>query len=151
MWWATVLSSKGHGVGKGLFFLYRSKSSSLVSGKTCIQISLRVVFKHLPLVWIWMQASSHPHPMTWGNSPTPLFMQGCLILMASLNLVVSQHPPGFPLCVWSPIGTSTTTCAYCIPIKTIPNMLSFLEKLDYVWKGDLLPNGEGQNIKMLRQ
>ena len=31
--------------------------------------------------------------------------------------VVSQHPPGFPLYLWSPTGTSTATCAYSIPFR----------------------------------
>ena len=70
IWWATVLS-RGAGVGKDDLFLSGSSSSSLVSGEVHIQISRRAkVLKFLPLVWIWMQASSHPHPMTSGNSQT---------------------------------------------------------------------------------
>ena len=65
--WATVLSSKESGMGKDSLFFSGSSSSCLVFG---IQISGRVVLKCLPLVWTWMQASSHPFPdpTTWGKS-----------------------------------------------------------------------------------
>ena len=55
------------GVGKDHLFLFFEHSSSLVSSKVCSQISRREVLKLLPLVWIWMQASSHYHTMTWGS------------------------------------------------------------------------------------
>ena len=68
---------RGVGVGKALLFLSGSSSSSLVSGKMCIQISWRVVLKLLPLVWIWMLAWSHPPPndlrqfshLHWSSKP----------------------------------------------------------------------------------
>ena len=59
---------RGVWIGKDRFFLSGSSISSLVSGKLYIQISRREVLKLLPLVWIWMQASPIPHPMTWGTS-----------------------------------------------------------------------------------
>ena len=102
------------GGGKARLFLSGSGSSSLVSGKVCIQISWRVVFKHLPLVWIWTQASSHPHPMTCGNSRT---YTSHASLPCSDGFL--EHLPGFPLYLWSPTGTSTTTCACSIPILRV--------------------------------
>ena len=109
------------GVGKAcLFFLGSgSSSSSLVSGKVCTQTSRRAFLKFLPLAWIWMQASSHPPPMTWGNSRTSTSQARLPFSDGFLELtVLSLHPPGFPLYQWSSIRTSTTTCAYSIPFTS---------------------------------
>ena len=45
-----IYHPRGEGVRKEHLFLSRSSSSSLVSGKVCIQISRRVILKLLPLV-----------------------------------------------------------------------------------------------------
>ena len=45
--WATVLSSKGRGVGRARLLLSGSSSSSSVSRKVCIQISRRAILKLL--------------------------------------------------------------------------------------------------------
>ena len=37
-------------------------------------------------------------------------------------MVISQHPLDVPLYLWSFTGTSTTTCAYPIPITSLLNM-----------------------------
>ena len=104
------------GVGVGKATSSGSSSSSLVSGKVCIQISRRAILKLLPLVWIW-KPHPIPHPMTWGNFCTSTSQARLLCADCFLELtVVSPHPPGFPLYLWSPTGTSTTTCAYSIPI-----------------------------------
>ena len=92
------------------------------------------VFKLLPLVWIWLQASSHPPPndlrQFWHLH---LVKQACLSLVAFLELtVVSQHPPGSPLFLWSPIGISTTTCAYSIPIRSIS--ASQIRRMCHIWQ-----------------
>ena len=66
--WATVLSSTGVRVRKDSLFLSGSRSSSVVSGKLCIQISRRWSLNSCS----WSESECRPHPMpnttTWGNS-----------------------------------------------------------------------------------
>ena len=53
----------------------------------------------------------------------PLVKPACPVLKAFLSsyslTVISQSPLGFPLYLWSIIGTSTTTCAFSIPISAM--------------------------------
>ena len=130
---------RGVGAGKACLFLSGSSSSPLVSW---YQYPVRCVFKSAEgwssnsYPWSESECRSHPilHPMTWGNSHTSTSQASLPCSNGFLEFtVVSQPPPGFPLYLWCPIGTSTTTCAYSFPIgrrykfwRKIDNMLPIL-------------------------
>ena len=83
------------GVGKVCLFLSGSSSSSLASGKLCIQISWRVVLKLLPLVWIWMQTSSPTQRPETILEPR-LVKQACLFWRVSWTYSGLPTSPRFP-------------------------------------------------------
>ena len=74
------------GVGKACLFLSGSSSSSLVSGKVCIQISRRAVLKLLTL-GPNLNADLTPSPTQCPEAmlTPPLVKQPCLVLMAFLE------------------------------------------------------------------
>ena len=133
--WATVLSSKGSWVGKDCFFLSKSSSSSLVSGKACIQISRRAILKLLPLVWFWMQASHYPPPnnlrqffhclvlmvFTYSDLPTsPKFPSLSVVLYRDFyNYLYLLHPYQNCQCDWCPPQHSTVNWSLALAIQPL--------------------------------
>ena len=109
---------RGVGVGKARLFLSEGSSSSLVSGVYSNQLKgglqtlalgLNLNGGLIPAPPNDLRQFSHLH---WSSKPA--CSDGFLELT-----VVSQHPPGFPLYLSSPVGSSTTTCAYSTPIRRI--------------------------------
>lgn len=123
---------RGVGVGKACLFLAGSGGSSLVSRTVCIQSAEGWSSNSCP--WAESECRPHPipHPVTWGSSHTSTSQARLPYSDGFLEFtVVSQHPPGFCLYLWWPIGTSSTTCAYSVPIVTtelnakLPHLLLF--------------------------
>ena len=113
--WATVLSSKGSR-GQKRSPILLSSSSSLVSGKVYIQISRRVVLKLPPMVWIWMQASPHSPPISCTSTSQASLPHSDGPPEQLLTYSDFSKSPRFHY-LWSLTGTSTSTCAYSIPIS----------------------------------
>ena len=104
----------------------------------CIFKSAEGWSSNLPLVWIWMQASSLPPLNDLSNSCTSTRQASLPCSDGFLELtVVSQHPPGFPLYLWSPTGISTTTCAYFIPIRITQVIIAKTDSDLEAWIWDL--------------
>lgn len=116
--------------------LSSSSSPSLVSGKVCIQSAEG--WSSSPCPWSESEYKPHPipHPVTTGNSSltstSPASLPCSDAFLAQL-LIDDDLPasPRFPPLSWSLIGTSTTTCAYSIPI-TLATAIAMSDKLPLV-------------------